>query len=64
MIFIMIVSGAYFTYDLFVCLYYDLYDFWLVMHHMASILAYMASIMSQYTGTIAISTSSKFNQRH
>ena len=55
--FIMIVSGGYFTYDLVSCLYYDLYDFWLVMHHAGSIIAYTASIMTQYSGSIAIRNS-------
>lgn len=53
----MIVSGAYFTYDLVVCLYYDLYDLWLILHHFASMMAYTTSIVTQYSGTIAISKS-------
>ena len=46
MSFIMIGSAGYFSYDLIVCLYFKLYDFWLVLHHFASIAALIMASLS------------------
>lgn len=36
----MLVSSAYMAYDILICIYYELYDHWLVFHHFVSVLAF------------------------
>jgi hypothetical protein len=52
--FIIIGSGGYFAYDTLVCIYYNLYDFWLVMHHLTTLIAYAASVHTQFSGKFVI----------
>ncbi|CAD8124358.1 unnamed protein product [Paramecium sonneborni] len=52
--FIMIVSAGYFAYDVIICTYFDLYDYWLIFHHIISLMAVGESILNQKYGHIII----------
>ncbi|CAD8206269.1 unnamed protein product [Paramecium octaurelia] len=52
--FVMIVSAGYFAYDVIICTYFDLYDYWLIFHHVISLMAFGESILYKKYGHIII----------
>lgn len=52
--FVMIVSSGYFAYDVIICTYFELYDYWLIFHHIISLMAFGESVLSGEYGHIII----------
>lgn len=52
--FIITMSISYFIYDFAACLYYDIYDTSLVIHHVSAILGYFIAYESEFGAKIAI----------
>ncbi|KAM3143498.1 hypothetical protein pb186bvf_004260 [Paramecium bursaria] len=50
----MLISSGYFLYDVLVCIYNDLYDYWLVFHHIVSLVAFAQSLITRQNGVFII----------
>ena len=48
--FIIIISISYFVYDLLNCIYYDLCDLPLILHHSLAVFGYSSSVYTKYGG--------------
>lgn len=59
--FLILVSMSYFTYDLLACMYYDLTDAGLYIHHLLVIFGYVMDELYGYGGTETLSKKYKNN---
>lgn len=57
--FVIISSASYFTYDLFACIYYNLFDFGLLIHHGSATMGYLINIVSKFGGFASICNKKK-----
>lgn len=48
----LLTHSGYFAYDTVVCIYYNLYDSWLIFHHITTLLTLITSIFQGVSGTL------------
>ena len=51
---VMIICAGYFAYDVIICTYFDLYDYWLIFHHIISVMAFGQSVWCKQYGHVII----------